>query len=187
MSPPVAAPAAQAPAAQAPAAMVILSAPPADGCVVGACEAPCLKKVCIPGTATRTNERRVYGETCEDFCLPKCSLGGGLLGHHKEPCDACPTEGCDGGSCGSCEHHVRTRKYLVVKVKHEEETYTQCTPGYAPAEEKCRAPLFGHKQACAEGACLPPAGCADAPLPSTGAPHARMPSANGDGPAPMPK
>jgi hypothetical protein len=112
----------------------------ADGeCASEACAAPCLKKVCIPETAVRTNERRVYGEDCEDFCVPKCSLFGGLFrlkGHGHDDCES--------GQCASCEHCVRTRKSLVVKIKHEEECYTKCSPGYVPEEPKCKAPLFGH-------------------------------------------
>jgi hypothetical protein len=138
---------APAPMQMAPGAPMILSAPPAGCCAAPACEAPCLKKACIPETATRTNERRVYGEDCEDMCLPKGSLFAGLpklRGHGHQDCDACPSDGCESGHCASCEHCVRTRKFLVVKIKHEEETYTKCEPGYVPEEPKCRAPLFGH-------------------------------------------
>src|SRR5690242_17275667 len=57
-----------------PAAQIVL--PGAPAVCAPACEAPCPKKVCVPEQATRTIERRKYGEVCEDFCVPKCTFGG---------------------------------------------------------------------------------------------------------------
>jgi hypothetical protein len=154
---PAAQPKAAMPAAPAaPAAAPVIVAPPAAaGCCAPACEAPCLKKVCVPEQAVRTIDKRVYGDTCEDFCVPKCSLFGGLMkfgGHKHDDCceGGCSHDSCESGSCPSCEHHVRTRKYLVVKIKHEEECYTKCNVGYEPEAPKC-----------AHGACAAPGGCAE--------------------------
>lgn len=157
-----AAPPKAAPAAPPPAAMIV--APPAAAGCAPACEAPCLKKVCVPETATRTVERRVYGDVCEDFCLPRCTSGGfgGFLHHKHDECGACGPDGCGHGGCGeggcaSCEKHVRTRKFMVVKIRPEEECYTKCNVAY-------EAP-------CEHGACGAPAGCAGAVI----APPAPMP------------
>ncbi len=128
-----------APPASAPVvAPPLMSAPPVGAacCVAPACEMP-LKKVCVGEQAVRTIDRRVYGESCEDFCVPKCSLFGGLpkFGHRHDDCGdgcgACPAGGCDGG-CASCEHHARVRKYLVVKIRHEEQSYNACHVEYQP-------------------------------------------------------
>jgi hypothetical protein len=162
-APSVAAPPAPAPAAPA-APVVVAPAPvPAACCAAPACEAACTKKVCVGEKATREKTTRVYGDTCEDFCLPKCSLTGGFkLGHHHDDCDAGCDQGCDAGGCASCGNCVRTRKYLVVRIKKEEECYTKCHVEEQLEEPKCKTSLFHHKQACDNGACavgtyLPPA------------------------------
>jgi hypothetical protein len=144
-----AAPAAKVVAAPAPAYVV------ADGCAP-ACEPTCLKKVCVPESAVRTTDRRVYGEACEDFCVPKCSFFGGLSGfgrHRHDDCGACGSDGCcASGSCASCERHVRQKKYLVVRIKHDEECYTKCNVSYeSPCQHgACEAP------ACCGGAVIAP-------------------------------
>ncbi len=190
------APAAAAPAA--PAAPAVM-APPVAGaplpaacapaaCAPEACETP-LKKVCVGEKATREKTRRVYGESCEDFCVPKCSLFGGLsLFGHKHgdcadgSCGGCADGGCTAEGCTSCERCVRTRKYLVVKVKREEECYNKCHVEYQPDEPKCKTSLFhSTSSACADGACLPPvAGCAGvvttAPPPATMPPVEKVPA-----------
>jgi hypothetical protein len=172
---PAGAPAAPA-ATAAPAAPPVLSAPPAVPCppplaCAPACEVP-LKKVCQPEPATREVPKRSYGESCEDFCLPKCKFSGlGHLFHHGD-CDA----GCADGTCHDCEC-PRTRKYLVVKIKQEQECYTKCNVGYVPEEPSCGHKLFGHKSAGEEGACLPPVeGLVAPPLQ---APPEKMPRADG--------
>ena len=107
--------------------------------------------MCVGEQGVKKVEKRVYGEACEDFCVPKCSLFGSLLklGGQKHDDGACPAEGtCADGSCTDCEHHVRTRKYLVVKIKHEEEIVNKCHVEYRLEEPKC-------KVACPEGTCLP--------------------------------
>lgn len=170
----VAAPDASAPAtppAAAPGAPAAVPAPPPAACCPSVpCEEPCFKKVCVPSTDVRKVDKRCYGEVCEDFCVPKCSLTGGLMhlhGHKHDDCGACPAE-C-AAPCASCEHHVRERKYLVVRIKKEEEVINKCHVEYQPEEPKCKHSLFGHKKACDEGACLPPVECAGA------VPPAKMP------------
>ena len=151
-------PSAAAPGAPPAAKVVVPPAPahvPAEVCAP-ACEAPCLKKVCVPEQATRTVEKRVYGDVCEDFCVPKCTFGGGFGGflHHKhDDCGACGPDGCghggcEDGNCAECGKHIRVRKFLVVKIRPHEECYTKCNVAY-------EAP-------CAHGACEAPAGCAGA-------------------------
>jgi hypothetical protein len=165
IAPPTTPSATDAAAPTAPAAPAKLVAPPApaqvlqEACGASCCE-PCLKKVCVPEQAVRTIDRRAYGDTCEDFCVPKCpwmpSFSG--FGHHKDCCDACPAQGCGEGGCAQCSQCIRTRKYLVVRIRHEEECYTKCNVAYehqAPA--CCPAP------ACDAPALLPPA---TAPMPS---------------------
>jgi hypothetical protein len=137
-----------------PAAPAVL--PPAACCPAPACCETHLKPVCVGEKATRQVPKRVYGEVCEDFCLPKCSLHGGFgHGHKHDDCGACCDTGCD--TCTSCEHCVRQRKYLVVRVRNEEECYNKCHVEYQPEEAKCKKSLFHHKQECADGACYLPA------------------------------
>jgi hypothetical protein len=169
-APPV--PAAAASAAAAPAAPVVMALPPASGCgaVPAACCAaptcePALKKVCVGEKATREKTTRVYGEACEDFCIPKCSLFGGFKfgGHGHGDCDTCP-DACTEGGCTSCEHKVHQRKYLVVKIKKEDECYNKCHVEYQLEEPKCKKP-------CADGGCLPEAGgCAGVVIQTPAAP-----------------
>src|SRR6266571_1893427 len=90
--------------------------------------------VCVPTTETKKIEKRVYTDTCEQFCLPKCPLFGGLFGGGG--CDShCENGACHDGSCHQCEH-PRTRKYLIVKIKHEEE----CVPACKVEQGCCAAP-----------------------------------------------
>jgi hypothetical protein len=169
---PVAAPPAPGAPAQgqvAPPGAPVLVAPPAGACCPApACCEPCLKKVCVGEKATRTIDKRVYGESCEDFCLPKCPLFSGFgHGHKQHDCGGCCDTGCDAGCCDTgcdtctkCEHCVRERKYLVIHVRKEEECYNKCHVEYQPEEPKCKR-SFHHKKDCDEG-CCPPAvgGCA---------------------------
>src|SRR5262249_33764805 len=108
------APGSPAPGTPTPGAPVVVAPPPA-ACVPEACarvcEAPCRKKVCTPETAPRQKVTRCYGETCEDFCVPKCPHPGLPKLHHHDDCDACPAE----GQCPSCENCVRQKKFLIVK------------------------------------------------------------------------
>ena len=92
--------------------------------------------VCVPYTQKKQIEKRCYTDTCEQFCLPKCgSLFGGLLGHGG--CDNnCENGACHEGGCNQCEH-PRTRKYLIVKIKHEEECVAACKIEH---EAGCAAP-----------------------------------------------
>lgn len=91
--------------------------------------------VCVPSTETKKIDKRVYTDTCEQFCLPKCPLFGGLFGGGG--CDShCENGACHDGSCHQCEH-PRTRKYLVVKIKHEEQCIPACK---VEPEGACAAP-----------------------------------------------
>ena len=51
--------------------------------------------VCVPTTEKKTIEKRVYTDTCEQFCLPKCPLFGFFGGHG---CGGCGHD-CQGGGC----------------------------------------------------------------------------------------
>jgi hypothetical protein len=107
----------------------------ADGPVLcDACPPACCKKGCEPRVETKKHAKRVYDDTCEEFCLPKCSLAAfcnGLFSgwkcnhhdchHHSAGCADCE-------SCTRCEHRPRTRKYLLVKIRHHEECHTKCVP-----------------------------------------------------------
>jgi hypothetical protein len=74
-------------------------------------------KVCQPVTETKKVATRVYTNSREDFCLPRCSFLGGLFCRSK--CDDCKET-----KCGP----VRTKKYLVVKIRTHEECATKCVP-----------------------------------------------------------
>ncbi len=77
-------------------------------------------KVCQPTVETRDVAKRCYGSRCEDFCLPKCSsLLGKCFGFSG--CSGC----CGGGACHDCEK-PRTRKYLILYVRHHEESVPKC-------------------------------------------------------------
>jgi len=148
-----AAPAAPAPLPGAPVmtpppAAVVASVPAA--CCTEPCEEPHLKKVCVGEKATRPKTTRVYGEICEDFCVPKC-VGHGH-GHGHDDCGDCSSGGCSDEGCTECEHHARTRKYLVVRIKTEEECYTKCHVEYQVKEKKCKAPKC-HDEGCCNPGC----------------------------------
>jgi hypothetical protein len=89
--------------------------------------------VCVPTTETKKIDNRVYTDTCEQFCLPKCSFFG-FFGHGGCGGD-CENGSCHDGNCHQCEH-PRTRKYLVVKIQKEE----QCVPACKVEHEGCCAP-----------------------------------------------
>jgi hypothetical protein len=116
-----------------------------SGCVqttvVQPCPAPVCEeqvhKVCVPTTKTKTVEMTCYRSRCEDFCLPRCSCR--LTPCHRTP--HCWDGNCDGGKCGcndcgnncggDCEGcrncgKVRTRKFLVIKVRKHEECIPAC-------------------------------------------------------------
>jgi hypothetical protein len=144
-----------------------------DACAPACCE-PCLKKVCVPEQAVRTIDRRVYGDVCEDFCVPKCPLMPTLPSfHHKHDdcCDACPSHGCNEGGCAQCSNCIRTRKFLVVKIRHEEECYTKCNVAYEHQAPAC----------CPAPACAVPSCCGTLPPPVVTMPPAEKI------PAPKPK
>src|SRR5262249_50924345 len=105
------------------------------------CTDGCCRKVCRPTTETKQVTTRCYDDTCEDFCLPRCSLIGGLF-HHRSCC------GDSGGGCASCEHHVRTRKFLIVRERTHEECVNKCVVEH---EAPCAAPC------CPASPCVQPA------------------------------
>jgi len=95
--------------------------------------------VCVPIMQTKKVEKRCYSDTCEQFCLPRC---GGLFGGGCGNCGGCG-DGCGHGeACHECGH-VRTKKYLVVKIKQEEQCVPACKveQGCA-AHEGCGAPTI---------------------------------------------
>src|SRR5438093_6808537 len=101
--------------------------------------------VCVPTTEKKTVEKRCYTDTCEQFCLPKCSLFGGHgcggCGHDCGDEGACHDGAChDGGGCQQCEH-IRTRKYLIVKIKKEEECVPACKVEHQACAAPCDAPV----------------------------------------------
>ena len=81
-------------------------------------------KVCQPTTEMKKVSKRVYSSVREDFCLPRPSFLGGLIG---SDCEAYKE-----AKCGP----VRTKKYLVVKIRTHEECGTKCVP--RPA---CETPI----------------------------------------------
>src|SRR5262249_36590626 len=116
--------------AQAPSPAAAPPAPPS-------CGDCCAEKVCRPTVEKKTVFKRVYDDSGEDRCLPKCSRHS-LLGHLfgggcGDDCD----QGCGGceGSCGK----VRTRKYLVVKQCKHDECVTKCVVEQVP-HAPCAAP-----------------------------------------------
>ena len=98
--------------------------------------------VCVPTTETKKIEKRVYSDTCEQFCLPKCPLFGFFGGYGCGGCGHdCDHDGSchEGGACHQCEH-IRTRKYLVVKIKKEEQCVPACKVEQGACHEACEAP-----------------------------------------------
>ncbi len=180
LGPGVAAPVVTAPAA-APGAPVTAPAPVVvydHAACAPACDTTCLKKVCVPGTDVKVTTTRVYGDVCEDFCMPKCGFPKLSLGLFKhDDCGACPTGCPEEGSCAGCEHRIYTKKFLVVKVKKCEETVNKCHVELQPEEPSCRTPLFGHKKAEPAAACLPETGIIQSPAPVIVNPGAKMPPA----------
>src|SRR6266511_3747786 len=83
-------------------------------------------KSCVPSTEKKIVEHREYSSACEQYCTPRCSLGGMLRGGcGKKPCDpcnACPAACEECHKCGK----VRTRKVLIVKIRKEEECVNTC-------------------------------------------------------------
>lgn len=120
----------------------------------GCCADACCTKVCRPTVETKKVTKRVYDDSCEDFCLPKCSLFGCLFGHSSSRGDDC-------SDCTKCDHHPRTRKYLLIRTRTHDECEHKCV---VVNEACCPAP-------CCPAPCIPQAPAAPAPM----------------APAPMPK
>jgi hypothetical protein len=164
-----------APVVKAPDAPVSAPAPAvvieSAGCAP-ACDTTCLKKVCVPGTDIKTTTKRVYGDVCEDFCMPRCSLPKLSLGLFKhDDCGACPSGCPEEGSCAGCEHRIYQKKFLVVHVKKCEEVVNKCHVELQPVEPSCRTPLFGHRNA-EPAACLPETVIIQSPAPAVKMPQA---------------
>ncbi len=118
-------------------------------------------KACHPVTEHKKVSKRVYGDICEDFCLPKCGLFGCLSGHSH--CDEDGGDCAHGAKCG----HVCTRKYLTVKVREHEECVTKCVVD----QQGCSATV--DQKACpAHAVSLQPVPMLPAPAP---APRATVP------------
>ena len=136
-----------------------------EACGPGGCghdHGCCREGVCVPIMKTKKVEKRCYTDTCEQFCLPRC---GGLFGGHCGGCDhgACEHGACDHVACDKQEAchqcgHVCVKKYLIVKVKEQEE----CVPACKFEKQACAAP------------CGEPAG---QPAPAKPMPAKPMPSA----------
>jgi hypothetical protein len=123
------------------------------------CPDACGEKVCRPKVEKKTVVKRVYDDSCEDYCYPKCprfSLLGHLFGGGC--CEDACGDGCGEGGCAKCGC-VRTKKYLVVKQCKHDECVTKCVvEQVAPA---CAAPC----QPCPPPPCyaLPPGTVMPAP------------------------
>lgn len=131
-----------------------------DACpVVGeACPAECFRKSCCPTVEKKTVVKRVYTDTCEDFCLPRITLAAfcdnlfrGWLPGCQPGCAPGCEPACDGEPCVSCQHLPRIRKILVVKLRKHEECIEKCkvTQEIVPA---CPKPCYGRS-------CPAPVGC----------------------------
>jgi hypothetical protein len=112
-----------------------------------------LKKVCVPQPGKKTITKTVYGDKCVDFCLPKCSLGGGLF---SKGC-------CDSGECADCEK-PRTKKVLIKKTKSCGEVDVINCKVETTCEPACKKSLFdglsglcgrGHAAPCHDGLMMP--------------------------------
>jgi hypothetical protein len=90
--------------------------------------------VCVPITQTKKVEKRCYTDKCEQFCLPRC---GGLF---SGGCGGCG-DGCDHGACHECGH-VCVKKYLIVKIKQEEQCVPACKVEQGCAHDGCAAPAI---------------------------------------------
>src|SRR5262249_28301793 len=66
----------------------------ADPCAPTCCGPTCCgtTKVCVPVCDVKKTTRVVFCSRCEDFCLPRCSFGGGLFGRCNS-CNSC-NDGC---------------------------------------------------------------------------------------------
>jgi hypothetical protein len=111
------------------------------GCCNKGCSTGCCNKACRLIMESKKVDKREYSEGCEDFCLPRCSSC--LFGCKSDCADGC-------GTCGECGK-VRTRKYLVLKIRKEEQCVPtciveqRCTPVCAPATVPCTpAPGTAH-------------------------------------------
>lgn len=118
---------------------------PAAACPAAACPAKdCHKPCCIPHTETIDVVRRRYGDICEPFCVPKCTLGvfwSGLFRGWEDDCKKAhepePLGYCDKGCCDKCEKYKR--KYLVLYIRHRKECVRRCE--------------VDHPCPCPDGAC----------------------------------
>ncbi len=107
-------------------AVILAGCCPAGGCSVACCPIGCCSKTCHAVVEPKTVTTKVYGEACEEFCLPKISC----FKHCFEQCEPCGT----GPECGK----VHTKRCLVIKVRRTEECETkcvvdQCSPATVPA------------------------------------------------------
>jgi hypothetical protein len=114
-------------------------------------------KVCRPTVENKDVPKRVYSSVCEHFCLPKCSCLGGLFG-----CSDCCAED---GACHDCEK-PRTRKYLVLHIRHHEECVPKCVvENQCCPTPCCPAPFIGKPSGPGTPMPAPPAGAPKAVQP----------------------
>jgi hypothetical protein len=159
-------------AADAPVIVDAGCAPQVNCCPqVSCCPATCCpEKVCQSVPDTKKVVKRVYGDKCEDFCLCRPTLFGGLFNLQEaiakdRGCDA-SCGACESCACGSCGNpHVK--KYLLIHNREHEECATKCVV----VEQGC-----------------PAAPCADygVPTASVVAPPMPMPKASTESAAPRP-
>ena len=110
------------------------------------CPDACPEKVCHRVTENKTIAERKYDAVCEDFCYPRCGFFSLFTG------------GCGDCADGKCSC-VRTKKYLLVKIRKHDECVSKCVVGYeAPA---CPAPC--------PAPCYPPTPVMPPPAPKVGA------------------
>jgi hypothetical protein len=117
----------------------------ASGCGADAC----CNKICKSVVEQKKVTKRVYDDSCEDFCLPKCSLFGCFFGH-----SSCSDD------CGKCGH-VKTSKFLLIRNREHEECVRKCIV----VNEPCCVPT------CSPAPVVQPASAAPAPRTPTGAPQ----------------
>lgn len=78
-----------------------------------------LKATCVAEPGTKVTITPLYSKVSEPLCFPKAALFS--FAHS-----------CDTG-CANCEHHSRTKHYLVVQPCRQEHAVTVCRPVLAPA------------------------------------------------------
>lgn len=111
----------------------------------------CGKKGCTSVPDVKKVAVRCYSDTCEDLCVPKCSLSQFCHGLFRDwHCkDYCAGGHCDGGGgdagCGECPKSKCKKmhcpqKTLIVKIRVHEEAVRKCVPTCCPDGAACTVP-----------------------------------------------